>query len=152
MPRTRGRALLLTVALLAACGRPPDDAELVLRQRSLGRTLEVTVDDARLVIVVTERTKVLERAAVPIAPKDAAKIRDLFWEAFRHQPAGRLTAVRDLVFEQEWRSRSRAQRVLIQGYPLTAEERRAYPFVNRLLPPQYRFAVDAGPYRRTTPD
>lgn len=151
MHRERGRALLLAAALsAAACGRPPVGAELLLRQRSLGTTLEVTVDDARLGIVVTQRTKVIERAAVTIAPADAAKIRDSFWDAFRHQPAQRLMPVRDLVFEQEWRGRARSQTVLIRGYPLTPEDRRAYHLVNRFLPPRYRFAVDVEPYRRLT--
>lgn len=125
------------------------DATLILRQRSLGMTLEVTVNDTQLDIIVIENKKVLERARVTVAAEESTKIRNLFWDALNNQPTHRLMAVRDLVFEQEWRGRARSQTVLIQGYPLTAQDRKAYQFINHLLPRRYRMMVDAGPYGRS---
>ena len=146
----RAGCAALAVVLWIACGAPPpaDDMTLILRQRSLS-TLEMTVDDTEIVVIVKEKTKVLERVNVRISPRDSTKIRRLFWDAFRRQPGQRLMPVRDLVFEQEWRGRSRVYEMRIQGYPLTPEDRRAFEFINRLLPQRYRFAVDVSLYRRS---
>jgi hypothetical protein len=151
--RGRSAAFVAATVLLFACGRAPaDDAILLLRQRSLGTTMEVKVDDAQLSVTVMVKTTVHQRTSISISPQDSAKIRSLFWEAFCNQPTHTLHPVRDLVFEQEWRGRARIQTVVIQGYPLPSRDRRAYDFLNRFLPPGQRFLVDAGPYGRTTAD
>ena len=148
--RKRGACLTLCAVVSVACTRPPaDDTALILSQSSLGTTLEVTVDAAQLDVVVIRRSIVLERTKIKISPENSDKVRDLFWDALLHQPTDRLNPVRDLVFEQEWRGTARVQKVRIQGYPLSSKDRRAYDFINSLLPERYRFLVDAGPYRRS---
>ncbi|HEX2834236.1 MAG TPA: hypothetical protein VHW00_14595 [Thermoanaerobaculia bacterium] len=119
-----------------------------MRQRSLGRVTEAIVLESSLKVVVTERAKVVDRATIEVAASEAAEIRRQFWSALQDQPARNLTPVADLTFEQEWRGEARSQRVIIEGYPFSDKERRAYELLNTLLPVRYRFATDFGPYQR----
>lgn len=147
--RTMRYGFVSMVVLMMACGRPPEsDTRLILRQRSLGTTLALAVGDAEIDVSVTAKTKTVERMVVPISPEQVAEVRRLFWEAFRHPPTQRLTPVRDLVFEQEWRGRARSYEITIQG-PLTSHDYRAYDYLNGLVPPRYRLLVDFGPQRRS---
>jgi hypothetical protein len=139
----------LAAILIVSCARvPAGDTVLKLRQRSFAAVVEVTVDGVQLNIIVRQKTRVLERMQITLSQRDATEIRTLFWDAFRHQPTRGLTPVRDLTFEQEWVGRARSQSVRIQGYPLTKHDRRAYEFINRVLPERYRFLINAGLYER----
>jgi hypothetical protein len=143
-------AAVLTTILLVACERVPGgDTPLKLRQLSAAGVLEVAVGEERLDIVVSNRTGVLERVRVRISAKDSDKIRSLFWDSLRHQPTAKLHPVRDLTFEQEWLGRARTQKVLIQGYPITLQDRRAYEYINQFVPERHRFMINSGFYRRS---
>jgi hypothetical protein len=137
-------------AVVMACGRdnPPEDTNLLLRQRSLGTTAEMAISAEQIDIVVTSRKQVIDRTSIKIPAVEAAKIRRLFWVALLRPPASRGRPLRDLDFEQEWRGAARSYEVRIQG-PLTPDEYRAYDYVNSLLPPQKRFLIDFGPRRRS---
>jgi hypothetical protein len=147
----RGRHAVLLIAILVVCCAPvPEPATVLeLRQRTSAGIMEVTVGETQLSIVVLQRGRIVEQGHVEISPGDAARVRALFWSAFRRQPTGDLHPVQDLTFEQEWQGRARSQRVQIQGYPLSRQDREAYEFINDMLPERYRFLIDAGLYGRS---